>query len=90
MIWNHCTPEQAVETASAARAKFLFPVHHQTFRLSEEPMHEPIERLEAALASEPKQLALSRVGETFVSPSSWDPHCGSWPFGLALLTSVQR
>src|SRR6266404_1846434 len=67
-IWNHCNPEQALEMANAAGAQYLVPVHHQTFRLSDEPMKEPIQRLEAALEREPERLALRRVGETFVCP----------------------
>jgi len=69
-IWNHCTPEQALEMANAAGAEYLLPVHHQTFRLSDEPMNEPIHRLEAALEREPERLALRRVGETFVCPEA--------------------
>jgi L-ascorbate metabolism protein UlaG (beta-lactamase superfamily) len=69
-IRNHCTPEQAVEMANAAGAKYILAVHHQTFRLSEEPIREPIERLEAALAREPERLALRRIGETFEYPRS--------------------
>ena len=67
-IWNHCTPEEAVEMANAAGARYIVPIHHQTFKLSDEPMNEPIERLEAALAQEPERLALRGVGETFVVP----------------------
>ena len=68
-IWNHCTPEQAVQMANAAGARYIVPVHHQTFKLSDEPMHEPIERLKAALEKEPERLALRRVGESFVCPA---------------------
>jgi L-ascorbate metabolism protein UlaG (beta-lactamase superfamily) len=64
-IRNHCTPEQALEMANAAGAKYIVPVHHQTFCLSEEPMKEPIERLEAALEHERERLALRQIGETF-------------------------
>ncbi len=67
-IRSHCTPEQAVEMANAAGASYIVPVHHQTFRLSEEPMNEPIERLQAALQREPERLALKQIGETFVCP----------------------
>ena len=64
-IWNHCTPEQAVEMANAAGADYIVPIHHQTFKLSDEPRREPIERLEAALQHEPERLALRQIGETF-------------------------
>lgn len=67
-IWNHCSPEQAVELANLAGARYIVPVHHQTFRLSNEPMNEPIERFQAALQKEPERIALSRIGESFVCP----------------------
>lgn len=69
-IRNHCTPEEALEMANAARAGYLVPVHHQTFCLSQEPMPEPIQRLAAALRLEPDRLALRRAGETFVCPAT--------------------
>lgn len=69
-IWNHCDPEQAVQMANAAGAKYIVPVHHQTFKLSDEPALEPIQRLQAALQSEPERLALTRIGETFVVPTA--------------------
>lgn len=65
-IWNHCTPEQALTMANAAGASYILPVHHQTFRLSDEPRNEPIERLEKALEHERERLAWRRIGETFV------------------------
>ncbi len=67
-IWNHCSPEQAVQMADWAGARHIVPVHHQTFRLSNEPMKEPIERIESALAKEAGRLALKQVGETFICP----------------------
>jgi L-ascorbate metabolism protein UlaG (beta-lactamase superfamily) len=67
-IRSHCTPEQAVEMANATGARFIVPVHHQTFRLSAEPFHEPIERFEAALSKTPERIALREIGETFVLP----------------------
>jgi L-ascorbate metabolism protein UlaG (beta-lactamase superfamily) len=68
-IHNHCTPEEAVAMADEAGACYLLPVHYETFKLSHEPMDEPIRRLRAALAGEPERLALTQVGETFTVPS---------------------
>jgi len=65
-VRSHCTPEQAVEMADAAGAWFIIPVHHQTFRLSFEPLREPIERFQAALRDQPERIALREIGETFV------------------------
>jgi len=67
-IQSHCTPEQAVEMATAAGARFVMPVHHQTFRLSFEPFREPIERFQAVLSNTPERIALREIGETFVLP----------------------
>jgi L-ascorbate metabolism protein UlaG (beta-lactamase superfamily) len=67
-IQSHCTPEQAVEMANAAGARFIMPVHHQTFRLSFEPPREPIERFQAVLSNTPERIALCEIGETFVLP----------------------
>ena len=70
-IYNHCTPEQAVTMADAADARLIVPVHHQSFRLSNEPFMEPIERIQQALAQEPAQhgvrppqpLGVYQIGE---------------------------
>lgn len=63
-IRNHCTPEQAITMADAAGARLFVPVHHQSFRLSVEPVTEPIERAEAALSAEQGRLAVRAIGET--------------------------
>jgi L-ascorbate metabolism protein UlaG (beta-lactamase superfamily) len=68
-IRSHCTPEQAIAMANAAGARFIMPVHHQTFKLSFEPFREPIERFTAALANQPERIALREIGETFVLPA---------------------
>lgn len=65
-IWAHCTPEQAIAMANAADARFIVPVHHQSFRLSNEPFTEPIERAREALAHEPERLAIHALGQTAV------------------------
>jgi L-ascorbate metabolism protein UlaG (beta-lactamase superfamily) len=64
-VWNHCTPEQALSMADQAGARYLLPVHHQTFKLSDEPMTEPIERMQAALRHEAGRLAVKQIGESF-------------------------
>jgi L-ascorbate metabolism protein UlaG (beta-lactamase superfamily) len=66
-ISNHCTPEEAVKMANHAGADYIIPVHHETFKLSDEPLTEPMERLRTCLSAEPDRLALGAVGETFVA-----------------------
>lgn len=68
-IRNHCTPEQAVGMANAAAARRFVPIHHQSFKLSNEPFHEPLERTQAALAREPDRLAVREIGQTVIVPS---------------------
>ncbi len=67
-IRAHCTPEEAVAMADEARARYLLPIHHQTFKLSWEPMDEPIQRFVTALHTTPERVALTEIGQTFVLP----------------------
>ena len=69
-IRAHCTPEQAAAMAAQAGAEHFVPVHHQTFKLSSEPMDEPAARIRAAFAREPHRLLAVNVGETFRVPGS--------------------
>ena len=62
-IRYHCTPEQAWRMGNDAGAEMFLPVHHQTFRLSREPLHEPMERLYKAAGREPERVALRRIGQ---------------------------
>lgn len=66
-IWSHCNPEQAVQMANAAGAKYILPMHHTTFRLGRETYTEPLERFETAMADEPDRIALRHAGETFLA-----------------------
>jgi L-ascorbate metabolism protein UlaG (beta-lactamase superfamily) len=61
----HCSPEQAWRMANDARAEFVLPLHHQTFHLSHEPVHEPLERLFAAAKNADRRIALRSIGEEF-------------------------
>lgn len=61
----HCTPEEAVRMMNDSGARHILPIHHRTFRLSDEPLGEPMERLENALAKEPERIATREMGQTF-------------------------
>jgi L-ascorbate metabolism protein UlaG (beta-lactamase superfamily) len=67
-IHAHCTPEEAVAMGDEAQARYLMPIHHQTFKLSWEPMDEPIQRFTKALQNAPQRAALTEVGQTFQLP----------------------
>jgi L-ascorbate metabolism protein UlaG (beta-lactamase superfamily) len=64
-VTSHCNPEEAIAMADEAGASLLLPIHHSTFKLSAEPMDEPIARFKAALAATPGRIAASGIGETF-------------------------
>jgi L-ascorbate metabolism protein UlaG (beta-lactamase superfamily) len=67
-IRAHCSPEQAATMARQAGALAFVPIHHETFKLSSEPMEEPATRIRAAYADEPTRLLATRTGETFHVP----------------------
>ena len=64
-IHAHCTPEQALSMANQAGAEFVLPVHHRTFKLSNEPYEEPIERLLQAAGSDEHRIPTREIGEEF-------------------------
>lgn len=61
-IAAHATPEQAWKMADHVRADFLMPMHHSTFRLSYEPMHEPMERMLAAAGRDDDRVVARQIG----------------------------
>jgi len=64
-IRYHCNPEQAFSMGNDAGAEILLPVHHQTFRLSNEPPLEPIERFLDAAVSRPERVGWTAIGQEF-------------------------
>lgn len=64
-IYAHCNPEQALTMANNAGAEFVLPVHHQTFRLSDEPYGEPIARILRASGSAEHRIPLREIGGEF-------------------------
>ena len=61
----HCNPEQAWSMANDAGAEYILPVHHQTFKLSNEGAHEPLERIMAAAGSASSRICLQEIGGEF-------------------------
>lgn len=64
-IQAHATPEQVVTMADHCRAERILAMHHGTFRLSYEPMAEPLERIRAAVR-DPHRLVASEIGHQWV------------------------
>lgn len=67
-IHNHCNPEQALEMTRHMNARYLLPIHWNTFIQSEEPSGEPIARLLSAASAEPEKIALTDIGQTWTLP----------------------
>ena len=64
-IANHCSPEQAWRMVNEARSAHVLPIHHLTFTLSREPLHEPIERLHRAAGNDDRRIVLNGIGQEF-------------------------
>ena len=67
-VYAHANPEQAWQMRREMNATYILPMHHSTFRLSREPVKEPIKRLFAAAADESWRIALSEPGQTWTLP----------------------
>jgi L-ascorbate metabolism protein UlaG (beta-lactamase superfamily) len=64
-IHNHASPEQAWTMFQRLGAEYVLPVHHSTFRLSREPVDEPIRRFLTAAGSESWRVIGTEVGATW-------------------------
>jgi L-ascorbate metabolism protein UlaG (beta-lactamase superfamily) len=61
-VQAHATPEQALAMADHVRAEHVLPMHHSTYRLSREPMAEPLERLLTAVGKDEGRVVVREVG----------------------------
>lgn len=68
-IAAHTSPEQAWAMAQHVEARHVLPMHHATFRLSHEPMDEPLARLLRAAGEDADRIVVRQVGETFSVPA---------------------
>ena len=64
-INNHASPEQAWAMFKRLGAEYVLPVHHSTFRLSREPVDEPIRRFLAAAGDERWRVIGTRIGTSW-------------------------
>jgi hypothetical protein len=53
----------------ALGARYLLPIHHSTFRLSREPLDEPVSRLLAVAGDQRWRIVMTQVGETWTLPA---------------------
>jgi L-ascorbate metabolism protein UlaG (beta-lactamase superfamily) len=64
-ITSHASPEETWRMFQALGAAYLLPIHHSTFRLSREPVDEPVRRLLAAAGREWWRVIMTEVGQTW-------------------------
>jgi L-ascorbate metabolism protein UlaG (beta-lactamase superfamily) len=69
-IWNHADPEQVWRMFESTRARYLVPIHWGTFRLSKEPMDEPMRRLLAAAGDASDRVVLRQIGTAWTMRSA--------------------
>lgn len=67
-IWNHANPEQVWDMFRQTGARYLVPIHWGTFKLSKEPMDEPIRRLVAAAGSDADRIVIRKIGSAWTLP----------------------
>ncbi len=67
-IWNHADPEQVWAMFKDTGARYLIPIHWGTFRLSKEPVDEPIRRLIAASGNDSGEIVLRKIGGVWSAP----------------------
>jgi len=65
-IAAHANPEQVWAMHMASGAQHLLPMHHSTFVLSDEPLHEPMERLLRAAGEGAPRIVGRSLGEAWV------------------------
>jgi L-ascorbate metabolism protein UlaG (beta-lactamase superfamily) len=68
-ITNHASPEQSWLMFRRLGAQYVLPVHHSTFRLSREPVNEPIRRFLTVAGEERWRVIATEVGATWSLPS---------------------
>ena len=65
----HMNPEDAVRACEDLRARQFLAIHHSTFQLTDEPPHEPMERVRAEWKRrrhDPHKLWVPKPGEHIV------------------------
>lgn len=62
----HATPEQVWRMFLSLGARFLLPIHHSTFELSDEPLDEPTRRLLAAAGDSGDRILTAVAGEIMI------------------------
>ncbi len=62
MKHNHTNPPEALEACALLGAKTLIPIHYGTFRLSDEPLDEPLEWFTQLVSTQPYPFKIKVLG----------------------------
>lgn len=68
-IHAHASPEQVWDMHTMAQGRYLLPMHHSTFVLSDEPLEEPLQRLIAAAGEREHTVVGRELGVAWTSPN---------------------
>jgi len=63
MKHNHMNPQESYDAFIQLKAKVMIPIHYGTFRLSDEPLDEPLAWMEKIAADHPNQIKFLKNGE---------------------------
>jgi len=69
-ILNHANPEQVWAMFQSTRAHYLVPIHWGTFKLSKEPMEEPLRRLIATAGDQQDRIVIREIGGSWTMPAT--------------------
>jgi len=69
-IWNHANPEQVWLMFEQTGAQYLVPIHWGTFKLSREPINEPLQRLIKTAGSQSDRIVLRQIGASWTLPAA--------------------
>ncbi|GIW39464.1 MAG: hypothetical protein KatS3mg076_0041 [Candidatus Binatia bacterium] len=67
-IRNHANPEEVWRMFRDSGARYLVPVHWDTFRLGKEPVGDAMRRLLEAAGPESEKVVVRRIGQTWQLP----------------------
>jgi len=68
MKYNHLNPQEAFEAFIQLGAKKLIPMHYGTFKLTDEPLDEPLQWMQKIAEKHPGKVCFLKVGEVYKVP----------------------
>lgn len=67
-VRNHANPEQVWQMFVESGARWLVPIHWDTFRLGKEPLGDAMRRLVAAAGPAAKRIVIDQIGGEWILP----------------------